>query len=159
MTQQAQPVQIQQPQMPQSGVSLQYISGKPSSIVDLILLIFNVLVVIIWLATGRWIAFIFFFVFTILAIVRLATTLSSGIVVNDTGVFGKIKKERFNLGYHEISSVSMADIDNTKNLLIVSGYNSYTVRISNATAVRDAIVHNMTVLGVAPSPINTPMPI
>ena len=74
-----------------------------------------------------------------------------------TGVVGKIKKEQFRLAYHEISSVSVNDTDGGKHLLIVSGYTSHSIRIRNAHAVRDAIAHNMAVLGVAPAPMPGPI--
>ncbi|MCL2368507.1 MAG: TMEM199/VMA12 family vacuolar ATPase assembly factor [Oscillospiraceae bacterium] len=138
------------------GEALRHITGKPSFVADLIILIVNVIADISFLVTGRFIWFFALLIFTILPAARLIKTLRSGIVVSDTGVAGNIKKDRFQLGYHEISSVSMADVDNNKTLLLVAGYHSYSITIKNARAVRDAIAYNMAVLGVTPPPVRTP---
>jgi len=134
------------------------IKGKPSIAADLVILIINVVIDISFLISGDYILFFVLFAFTVIPAVRLFGTLNSTLIVNHEGVFGKIKKERFRLGYHEISSVSMHNKDDSKSLLIVSGYQSYSVKISNARAVRDAIAHNMYVLGILPAPMPTAQP-
>lgn len=137
---------------------MQHITGKPSFVLDAALLVFNIIIDISLLLSGAFLWFFILLIFTALPAARLIKTLRSGIVVNDRGVFGKIKKEQFRLEYHEISSVSMADEYNSKSLLIVSGYKSYIITIRNARAVRDAIAHNMAVLGTTPAPLPTPAP-
>lgn len=152
----------QAPQPHQSGAlggmpTLQHISGKPSFVFDLILLIFNIIIDISLLITGQLFWFFGLLVFTAIPIVRLSNTLRSGVFVDSTGVSGKIKKEQFRYSYHEISSVSVDDQVDNKRLVIVSGYHSHSIRVGNARAVRDAISHNMAVLGVIPAPMATPL--
>ena len=146
---------LQQPySQPYPQPSLQYISGKPSFVADLIILIINIVIDISFLLSGQYIWFFALLAFTVFPAARLIRTLKSGIVVDNAGVSGKVKGEQFRFAYHEISSASMADDEmNSKNLLIVSGYQSYSIRIRNARAVRDTIAHNMAALGVTPAPI------
>ena len=106
-----------------------------------------------FLLSEQYVWFFALLAFTVFPAVRLIRTLKSGIVVDNTGVSGKVKGEQFRFAYNEISSASMADDMNSKNLLIVSGYQSHSIRIRNARAVRDAIAHNMAVLGVTPAPM------
>lgn len=141
----------------QEGSSMRYITGKPPIALDVVLLVVNIIIDISLLLSGRFIWFFILLIFTILPAGRLIRTLSSEVVVYNRGVYGKIKKEQFQLGYHEISSVSIADKDDNKNLLIVSGYKSYSIRIKNARAVRDAITYNMSVLNVTPAPMPSPV--
>jgi len=135
---------------------MQNITGTPPVVADAVFVIFNTLFSIWVFLTWDGIWFFAPLFFTILSVTNLVRTLNSGITVNDTGVSCKIKKQQFQLAYHEISAVSIADADNRKTLLIVSGYQSHSIRIKNANAVCAAIVHNMTVLGTTPAPLPTP---
>ncbi|MCL2842964.1 MAG: hypothetical protein FWE28_05780 [Oscillospiraceae bacterium] len=137
-----------------SGTSLVHISSKPSFIADLIILIINIFIDISLLLSGRFFWFFLLLFCTILPASRLIKTLRSGIVVGNAGIFVTIKKEKFQMAYHEISSVSITD---NRELLIVSGYQSRSIRIRNVRAIRDAISHNMEALAVAPAPMKTPV--
>ena len=130
---------------------MQHITGKPSIVLHVIVLAVNIIIDISFLLGGQFVWFFMLLIFTILPAIRLINALKNKIVVSDQGIYGQTKKEHFRLGYHEISSVSMADKDDGKNLLIVSGYQSYSIEIKNAQAVRDAIIHNMRVLNVTPA--------
>jgi len=145
------------PPYPGGVPTLQFISGKPSFVSDLLLLIFNIIIDILLLISGRLFLFFGLLVFTAIPAIRLINTLRSGVFVDNTGVSGKIKKEQFRYAYHEISSVSVDDQIDNKRLVIVSGYTSHSIRVGNARAVRDAISHNMALLGVTPTPMMTPL--
>ena len=131
---------------------MQTITGKPPIVGDVVFIIFNVLFGV-WVITwgSGWL--LLPLVFTITSTVRLVRTLNSGISVDETGVSCKIKKQKFQLAYHEISAVSLADADNRKTLLLVCGYDSHSIRITNAEAVRAVIAHNMAVLQTQPAPV------
>lgn len=138
--------------------TFQFIIGKPPIILDIFVLIFNIFVDISLLLNGRFLFFFVFFIFTILPATRVIRALTSKIIVNESGVSGKIKKENFHWRYHEISSASLQNHDSGKGVLLVSGYNSHSIRLKNARAVRDAIAHNMAIANVTPAPLPTPPP-
>ncbi|HBU12632.1 MAG TPA: hypothetical protein DEB31_07890 [Clostridiales bacterium] len=136
--------------------SLQKIIGKPPVLLDAIILAIDIVIDCSFLLTGDFIWFFLLFPLTIIVLVRLINTLNSSIIADERGVAGKIKKERFQLGYHEISSVSLSDRNDSKNLLIVSGYKTYSIKLKNAQNVRDTIAHNMAVSGCTPAPMKQP---
>lgn len=78
-----------------------------------------------------------------LSIYRLVQALGEGIVVNHAGLSGKIKKQVFHFQYHEMSAVNIVEDDSKHTLLLVAGYQSHSIRMKNASDVRDAILHNM----------------
>ena len=155
----------QQPQSQQSAMPtnpiptnynstpLKHVVGKPSIVANIIVLAVNIILDIWFLLSGAFIWFMICFVFTILPLLSLIRTLRSGIVVDDAGVSGKVKKEEFRYTYNQISSVSMAEGTDGKTLLLVCGYITHSISIKNAEEVREAIAHNMAALGVAPAPI------
>jgi hypothetical protein len=138
-----------------NGGQLIRVVGKPSIAGDLIILIINIIIDISLLLSGSFIWFLILVIFTIFPAVRLINTLNSGIFVGDTGVSGKIKNESFEIAYNRISSASTPEKDYGKNLLIVAGYKTYSINVRNAAEIRDAISHNMAVLGVIPAPVET----
>jgi len=139
------------------STTLYQVSGKPSFVADLILLIINIIIDISFLISGQFIWFVVCLFITVIPATRLINTLRSGVFVDVNGVSGKVKKEQFRYAYHEISSVSVDDQMDNKRLVIVSGYQSHSIRVGNARAVRDAIAYNMAALGVTPSQMMTPL--
>jgi len=144
----------------QDTTSLRHISGKPSFIADDIIIGISIITGILFLLRGQSVGFFLFLIFIVVPVGRWITSRSNSIVVDDIGIFGKIKREPFQLTYHEISSVGMSMINETDrtNLHIVSGCRAYSIRIRNAYAVRDAILYNMSLLGlrVALTSVETP---
>jgi len=98
---------------------------------------------ILLFSTGQTYVLSVFFVFTIISFIRLIKTLRSGVLVDDTGVSGKMKKVKFRYAYHEISSVSTLDEAVGTSLILISDSQSHSLKIVNAQDVRDAISHNM----------------
>jgi len=130
---------------------MQSIKGRPPLRADIISLIGSLFLVFWPTLTGNIVLSVLALLFLIFSIIRLIRTLNDGITVDDAGVLCKIKKQQFQLAYHEISAVTLADANNQKTLLIVSGYQSYSIRIENAEAVRATIAHNMATLKTAPN--------
>lgn len=79
----------------------------------------------------------------VLSVSHLVQTLRDGIIVDHTGISGKIKEQAFHFRYHEITAVNIVEEHSKKTLLIVAGYQSHSIRIKNAKEMRDAILHNM----------------
>jgi len=140
----------------QSETALWNISGKPSFVTDNIIMSVSIVMGISFLLRGQSVGFFLLLIFIVVPVGRLITSLNNSIVADDTGIFGKIKREPFRLAYHQISSVGIASETDRKNLLIVSGCQTYSIRISNAYAVRDTILHNMAILELTPAPMETP---